>query len=243
MPLDHIPINRGAVGPIECLTDGWRLIKDQYWFFVGISVVGMIIGSLAPLGILLGPCMCGIYYCLMRQEQGKRVEFSMLFKGFDYFIESLIATLLMIIPMFAVIVPVYLVFLVFFLRTMPNQPNVRPDPTAVWGLLGMVGTLFIVVIAISLIVQIVFMFIYPLIVHHGLGGVDAVKLSARAGFANLWGIVGLVLLNALFGLAGVLCCYIGAFFILPIQFASIWVAYRRVFGEEEVVYELPPVVD
>ena len=59
-PFNQIPFKRNAVEPIECIKAGFELIKSQYWLFMGISVVGMIIGSVVPLGILMGPMMCGI---------------------------------------------------------------------------------------------------------------------------------------------------------------------------------------
>src|SRR5947209_9073420 len=98
-----VPFRSRAVRPVDCLTAGWRLIQDQYWLFLGITLVGLIIGSLAPLGILQGPCMCGIFYCLARRDRGRRVSFDMLFKGFDYFVDSLVATLFMIVPIMLLI--------------------------------------------------------------------------------------------------------------------------------------------
>src|SRR6516162_3705074 len=131
MSTGHIEFTRGAIRPFQCLSDGWQLIKDRYWLFLGITVVGVLIGSLAPLGILMGPCMCGIHYCMIRQQEGKSVEFGMLFKGFDYFVQSLIATLIMLIPMMILIIPFYIVFLIVMLKAMPDQRhNPHPDPKA-----------------------------------------------------------------------------------------------------------------
>jgi hypothetical protein len=231
----------GAVRPFECVNGGWQLIKDQYWLFLGITAVGILVGSVAPLGILMGPCMCGIHYCLIRQERRQRVEFAMLFKGFDYFVQSLIATLIMMVPMFILLVPFYIVFFVVMLRTMPDQRhNAHPDPSAALAMLGTMGGLFLAFFLIAMLIGVVFFFVYPLIVDRGLNGVDAVRTSARAAFANFWGILGLTLLNGVLGLLGALCCYVGAFFVLPISLAAVWVAYRRVFPEEVEFAEISP---
>jgi len=80
------------------------------------------------------------------------------------------------------------------------------------------------------------MFGFPLIADRKLSGVDAVKLSIKAGKANFSGILLLLLLNAALGLVGVLACYVGVFFLMPISMASYAVAYRKVFPE------LPPTV-
>jgi uncharacterized membrane protein len=70
--------------------------------------------------------------------------------------------------------------------------------------------------------------------------VDAVKLSIKAGKANFGGILGLLLLNAGLGIVGVLCCYVGVFFIMPVSFASYVIAYRRVFPERSQNFASPP---
>jgi hypothetical protein len=243
MSTGHIEFTRGAIRPFQCLRDGWLLIKDRYWLFLGISVVGVLLGSLGPLGILMGPLMCGIHYCLIRQEQRKRVEFDMLFKGFDYFLQSWIATLIMIVPMIILLVPFYVVFFVVMLKAMPDQRhNAPPDPKALMTLFVTMGGLFLVVVFIAMIVHVVFFFVYPLIVDRRLDGVDAVKVSARAAFANFWGILGLTLLNGILGLLGVMCCYVGTFFVMPISIAAVWVAYRQVFPEEIAIAEIAPDV-
>jgi hypothetical protein len=112
-PIDQIQFKRNAVEPIECIKAGFALIKSQYWLFVGITVVGIIIGSIVPLGILMGPMMCGIYLALFQTRRRQPIEFGTLFKGFDYFGDSLIATLLHLIPVIVIIVPSYIIFFIF----------------------------------------------------------------------------------------------------------------------------------
>src|SRR5438105_3374464 len=90
---------RGAVRPVECLRGGWALIKEEYWLFLGIVFIGMLIGGAAPFGLLTGPMMCGIHLCLLRRIRGRPTDFSMLFEGFQYFGPSFVATLFMIVPM------------------------------------------------------------------------------------------------------------------------------------------------
>jgi len=218
----------GAVHPIECLQSGWQLIKDQYWLIFAITLVGGLIGGLVPL-ILLGPCMCGIFLCLIRKQRGQAITFEMLFKGFDYFVQSLIATLIMMVPVLVIGIPAYLVFIFSILATMPDKPGQHPDAAAMLPMFIGMGVFFIAIFVISALVQIAFFFIYPLIVDHGLTGMEAVKNSARAGFANFWGLLGLVLLNALLTMVGVMCCYVGVFFVIPITMAAQLQAYRQVF--------------
>ena len=65
MTPDNLQFRTGVVKPVECLKEGWALIKDQYWLFLGITVVGMLIGKAVPI-VLLGPMMAGIFLCLLQ---------------------------------------------------------------------------------------------------------------------------------------------------------------------------------
>jgi len=222
----------GVVRPVECLKAGWVLIKDDYWLYFGITVVGVLLASVAPLGILAGPMMCGIYYCLLRRARGQTVKFEMLFRGFDYFVQSLIATLLMMIPMLLIIGPAYIGFFAAMFAAMPKEQGAPPDPGMHSTILGAYGLLILVVLLVSIVINVLFFFTYPLIVDRRLTGVQAVGTSFQAARANFGGVLGLVLLNMLLGLIGSLVCCIGGLFVMPLHFAAIAVAYRAVFPDD-----------
>jgi hypothetical protein len=227
-PFDLPEFRRKAVEPVECIKAGWNLIRSQYWLFVGLSVVGVLIGSVVPFGILLGPMMCGIYLTLFKTRRGQPVDFNDLFKGFDYFGDSLIATLLHMVPVLVIFVPSYIVFYIGLLFMMPR--NAEPDPKALFGFFGLFAVFWIVMVVILIIVSVAFTFAYPLIVDRRLSGLNAVKLSIRAGMANFWQLLGMLLLNGLVSFVGVLFCYVGVFLVLPVTFAAIMTAYEQVFG-------------
>ena len=94
----EIPFRRNAVEPVECIKGGWDFIKNQYWLFLGMTLVAILIGSAVPLGILLGPMMCGLYMSFFKARRGEAIEFGTLFKGFDYFGQSVVAALLHTVP-------------------------------------------------------------------------------------------------------------------------------------------------
>ncbi|HSE16875.1 MAG TPA: hypothetical protein VLB46_07465 [Pyrinomonadaceae bacterium] len=214
---------------MQCLKDGWEIIKNQYWLFVGMTLVAVLIGGAVPLGILLGPMMCGLHMTFFRARRGEMVEFSMLFKGFDYFGQSLIATLLYMVPIVVVVVPAYLLFYVGMFVSMAAQGD-EPNPAAAFGVMGMFMLVWVVVLLLILIISIGFTFTYPLIADRKLSGFDAVKLSFRAALANFWRLLGLMLLTALLNIAGVIACYVGMFLVIPIGYAAIAKAYEQVFG-------------
>src|SRR5713226_86091 len=125
MTPDNIQFRTGVIKPVECVKEAWALIKDQYWLFLGIIFVGVFIGGVVPI-VLIGPMMVGIYICLFRRMRGEPVEFGTLFKGFDYFAQSLIAALIQMIPMVIVLVPFSIIFLVVMMTTMPHG-RATPD--------------------------------------------------------------------------------------------------------------------
>jgi hypothetical protein len=220
--------NRGAVRPVECLRGGWNLIKEQYWLFLGISLTAILIGSAVPMGILLGPMMCGLYLALFKRQRGEQASFELLFKGFDFFADSLIATLIQVVPMLIVLIPTYILSFVFILPTM--KPGRRGEPPDLFPFFTFFIIIFLVIMIISIIIGVLFAFTYPLIVDRRLSGINAVKTSIRAAAGNLGGVLGLMLMMMMLSFVGVLLCYVGALFVMPLHFAAWSVAYRQVFS-------------
>lgn len=240
----QIPFQRNAVEPVQCIKAGWALVKDRYWLFVGMCAVALLISSAVPLGILLGPMMCGLNLALLKQRRREPVEFGDLFKGFEYFGQSVIAALLYIVPIMAIVIPAYFVFYVGMILSLAAQGSSgEPNPAAALGVLVMFSLFVLVLMVIVLIISVGFTFAYPLIVDRKLAGFDAVKLSFRAAMANFWRLLGMMILTGLLGLAGTLLCYVGMFLALPISYAAIDIAYEQVFGLrnlEDMRSDLPP---
>ncbi len=234
-----ISFTRGMVDPMACLKGGWNLVKDQYWLFVAMCLVGMLIGGAVPLGILLGPMICGLYFSFFQKRRGQTIEFGTLFKGFDYFGPSLIATLIHVVPIIIIVVPAYLIFYLGFVVTMIRQGN-EPDPTSIIILFGVFAVFWIVMVLVLIVISIGFTFVYPLIVDRGLSGVEAVKLSFRAAIANFWRLLALSLIGGVLGIVGVVLCYVGIFLVFPITLSAVAIAYEQVFGLGEAASNLPP---
>ncbi len=227
--MNDLSFNRGAVRPIECLQAGWRLIKDDYWLFLGITLVGVLIGRLSS-GILMGPCMCGIYLCMFRREKGEPVTFDNLFQGFNHFVQSLIATLIMMVPMAVILVGFCIAFFAALFLTVPRNPPEQGPP---WLFFAIAAVMLLLLQIGLMLVAGLFLFSYPLIVDRKLSGVEAVKLSFKAVLANLVGVIALLLLDVALTFVGALACYVGAFFVIPITLAGQAVAYRQVFPKVE----------
>jgi hypothetical protein len=225
MQADHLEYQTVPIRPVECLKESKALIGDQYWLFVGITTIGLLIASAVPMNILLGPMMCGIYLCFRDRMNGKRAVFDTLFKGFDYFVETLIATLILMGVTMVVIVPLYIVMVVVILGASQAGDD---------GLPLMMGVVFgatAIIMLFSVLVYVFFIFVYPLILFGRLKAIPAIKTSVRAALANFAGILGLVLLIFLISTVAAMCCYVPAFLVAPILIGSVLMAYRKVFPD------------
>jgi len=176
--------------------------------------------------------MCGIYLCLFALMRGERIEFGLLFKGFDYFVPSLVATLVQLVPVMVILIPAYMILIAsFVLSGAARASRGAPSGSDLGGVVMVAVLVMLLITAVSVAVGLFFAFTYPLVVDRKLSGLDACRVSVRAVLGNLGGMLGLVLLNVALGVVGVLLCYVGALLVMPVGLAANAVAYRRVFGE------------
>src|SRR4029453_3457869 len=118
----------GVIKPVECIKEGWALIKDQYWLFFGLTIVAMLLGSAVPI-ILLGPMMIGLFLCLFEKMGRRPFEFGLLFKGFDHFVAGLIVTAIKVVPVIIIMIPFYVVMVGTMMATMPRDHATPEDMT------------------------------------------------------------------------------------------------------------------
>jgi hypothetical protein len=229
----EIQFNSGVIRPVECFKEAWEIIKSDYWMLFAIFLVGGLIGG-ASMYILLGAMMCGMFYCYLQKIDGKPVAFEGLFKGFSYFVPSLLVTILIVIPIIVLLSAVYAPFIAA--AVMGSKLN----SDELMGLLA--GSLLVDLLmsVIMICIHTLLFFAFPLIVDRNLSAIEAIKTSARAVRQNLGGVVGLILVGALINFIGALACGIGAYFTVPIVFAGNALAYRKVFPAQNPGQAPPP---
>ena len=241
--MSNVEYNRGAIRPVECLKQGWELIKDQYWLFFGITFIGLLIGGAVPPGVLLGPILCGMYICYFRKMKKEPISFELLFKGFDFFAQGAITSVLQTLPGLILWLVCYLPLIV--IRVMSEMPSIerggrKPDPWFLFSTFGLEIVVIFLITFISLAIKMFFTFSYPLIVERNMKAIEAIKTSFNAVLGNLRGMIGLLILQTLLGIVGLLACIIGLYFVLPIYYASDAIAYRQVFPEDHAPINTPP---
>ncbi len=220
---------RVPIRPMDCLSESWSLLSGQYWVFFAISLVGMLLQSFVPMNILTGPMLCGIFIAWFRLMRGEAITFELLFKGFDFFLDSLIATLILVAVALVVMIPCYVLLLVgtglgaFAAQDAPEM--------MVFATVLSISIFLLVSLTVMTVILTLFLFIYPLIVDRKLKAIPALKTSAAAVWANLGGVLGLLGLTSLIATAASLFCIIPIFFVVPWCFGAVGIAYRRVFPE------------
>lgn len=241
--MNPVEFNKGAVNPIQCLSDGYEMLKGNYGSFLGVMIVGglvIILGSCIPLSPLMPPMLCGLYLCALAMMNRQPFNTSTLFKGFEFFLPSFLASLITTIPILvlSIIMQIGLGGLGAVTESLKQNKNPKPEeivPILV-GVFGFIFGIYLLIIVVALVLGTVTIFAYPLIVDRKLGALDALKLSFRAVLGNFFGVVGLMIVGQLIILAGLMFFYIGALFVAPVIFAAWAVAYRRVFPAQTAQY-------
>ena len=212
------------LNPIDLLSESWLLIGDEYPLFLGINVVGLIIGGYTPLAILLGPMMCGIYFCYFRKMEGEPVRFEDLFRGFDCFKDSLIVSLLVLAY------GMVLGLVLFMFAGIGIFGAIAAGDTAGPVLIAALGLLFVFGTVLGLTVSIGLAFAYPLIVDRGLPAMEAISTSFAAVRANLAGVIVLMFVIVVMSMVAAAFCVLPLYLISPITMGASALAYRRVFA-------------
>lgn len=239
---------KGVIDATGCISNAWNLIKPNYGLYLGISLLTLVAISCIPCVnvFLMGPMMGGVYYVALRAMRGEPVEFGMMFKGFEKFVPLMVIGIIQSIPGI-----IYQVLNFSFrlsdigLRAIQGGSGSRdidfyqagePEILLAGGLLVVVIVVSIVLMLFSIAWAITFTFAIPLAMEHNIGPIEAIKLSARASWGNVGGIIVLAILGGLLGFAGALALCIGFLFVVPIIWVAWAFAYRQVFPDL-----LPPV--
>lgn len=247
--MTNIEFQRGAIDAGSCVGNAWELIKRRYWMYVGIAALGFIMSSYLYCisWFLLGPVLAGIYFVALRDMRGEPVDFGMMFKGFEKFVPLMIIGLLQSIPQ--VITQILSLTLNIGQLLIPKGRNgdiqffQRSDPNfaIAGGFFAIIMIVFLAIFLFSILWYLVFLFAVPLVMEYDLAPMDAIKLSAKAGFANVGGLIVLAIFLGLIMLLGFIMICFGIFFVsLPIMYVANAFAYRQVFPWIEQNYNLNP---
>ena len=223
----------GVIKPVECVKEGFELIKRDYWLLFAIALVGGLIGGFT-MYILAGAMICGIFISYLNAIDGKPVVFDDLWKGMNFFGPGLAVILIIIVPAFAYYIFVYITLIAAMFG------GAAAGEAGLVGALVVVGLIDMVVLIAMVSFHTLLTFSFPLMVDRNLGAIDAMKTSARAVWQNLGGVAGLVVVNFALMFVGYLALCVGMYFVIPVMIAGNVVAYRRVFPPLEMRTNMNP---
>ena len=223
--MDPVNLERIEIKPIELLKEAKEMLGDQYWLFVAMTFIALVIGGALPFGILMGPMMCGLFLCLMEQRKKGVADFGTLFKGFEYFAESLIATLIMMAIVMVIVTPVILLFVAGMVM---GGVMLGDDGGPVLMVVSM-AIFYPLLFLVSFLAQLPFLFVYPLIVGHGLKAVPAITTSWAGVKLNFMPLAIMLFVFSVLSILAALMCILPVYLLAPLTMGAMYLAYTRIF--------------
>lgn len=187
----------------EWMEKGFELYKANIVLLIITSFIAVVL-SVATFGVLAGPMAVGLYLIILALLDKKGMEPAVgdIFKGFSYFLNSVLFILLwFVITIVGMIV----------LNVVPFIGNLA-------------GSLF------AFAVQVLLMFALFLIGDRKMDFWPASMESINTVMTNFWPFCGLYFISSLIGGLGIIAFGIGIIVTIPIAACIIAVAYRDVFG-------------
>jgi hypothetical protein len=183
----------------DCFGRAWELLKRDFWFLLGASIVAGLIGAggfIPYLGVVAslivgGPMMGGLSALYLKKIRGQAATFGDIFLGFG--------------PSFGSLLGAYLVCML------------------------LTGIGFILCIIPGIYLAVSWVFTIPLIIDKNMGFWEAMELSRKVVGKHWWKMFGFIVVLALLGIAGLLVCLVGVFVACAIGQIALLYAYEDIF--------------
>jgi len=210
----------GVMGEVDLggyISKAWKLVTaDLVLFVVGYLIVSAIIlGSLiviiGPL-FVAGPLGIGFIRVVQKRMDGEPAAIGDIFAGFQQFSRGLVFVLLLVLIGLAVAIPLMIV--AFVLSWIPC--------------LGQIVT-FALQIAVSLALQTVLFFAWPLVALSQDTPMDCIKKSITFALAHFWPLLVVAFVTGLISGAGMIACGVGVLFTAPLAIGISLVAYKEFY--------------
>ncbi|HAM72490.1 MAG TPA: hypothetical protein DCM86_12685 [Verrucomicrobiales bacterium] len=222
----------GSIDAMGCLSNGWRVFKNQVGLLLGGLVVAylcMMAGGAIPMigpciGLVInGPLMAGMWIVFVRAVRGEDTSIGDVFSGFSshwwpLVLVNLLTGLLSVLPF----IPAGAMLLV---KVMMNHgAQLQPSDWVLPGILALVALPFAMYLGVA------WVFALPLVMDRGYGPWEAMNASRRIINRHLGAVLLLALLSILLFAGGVVLLCVGILFTAPVTL-SMWASfYEEVCG-------------
>ena len=215
----------GQIKPIAVFKEAWTLMKPRFVIVWATVVIGMVVSSTV---LLMGPMMVGMFMCLIDAVDGKPASLEKLFKGFSRWKAGVVIAAFAMIPVLAFVTLAVVSYVPTVMASLGG--TVIPPEQLLTMILGILAVEFVVGILMT-IIHTFMIFSFPLVADRNLGGIAALKLSAKAVWANKKGVGGVFGIGILVAIGGYLLFCVGIYLAVPVIMMATTVAYRKVFPQ------------
>jgi hypothetical protein len=220
--IDDLIENGYALRVSDYISGGFQMVKDNLGLFVGYTLITFIINGFAavvPFGALAvsAPLTAGFFLAANKINNGYELEFADFFKGFDYFGQLVVYSLIFILLFAALAVPSGL--LVFSMIAF----DFNEGPAILFGLIFGLAILAVVIyLAVS------YMWAPHLILFARKKAWESMETSRNIIKQDFWNFVGFGLLLGLINIAGFLCFGVGLLYTIPASACALYLAFEDV---------------
>lgn len=220
--IDDLIENGFSLRVSEYISGGFQMVKDNAGLFVGFTLLTLIINSIAgivPFGAIAvsTPLAAGFFLAANKLNKGDQLDLSDFFKGFEYFGQLVVYTVLLVLLFAALAIPVGL--FIFTMIAFDFGGEGAFFLVFMFGLAVFMGAAYM---AIS------FMWAPHLIVFANKKAWESMEISHRIIKKDFWNFAGFGLLLGLINLAGLLCFGLGLLFTIPASACALYLAFEDV---------------
>jgi len=224
----------------EVLSFGWRTMKDNLGFFVGVGIILFLISSLGQIfgyviqqySGIISPLLAlllllvtliieiivaiGLIKITLSFCDERKPKLSMLFDAWGCFWKYLVAGFLYGLIIMAA--PAACILLLIFPSAAMSIPYFMP-PLFIMGF----------ILAVTLVIK--FSLCFYFVIDKGLGPINALRASSRTTMDTKWSLFVFGILCSLINLLGVLCFGIGLFVTFPTIMVAMTLVYRQLSAQ------------
>lgn len=238
-----VPAERG----VTWLTEGWRLFMRQPGLLVGMTLIMLLMFAAVSQVPLLGAAAlimivvlaAGMYHTLDHMQHGQEVAFDILFSGFRERTQPLLILGLLLLGA-EIVIAVTLAIVMsgtvigsVMMSGMLSRGEMSPAMmvSVIQG--GIVALMLALLLSLPLFMA--YTFAIPLVCFSRREPVAALKASFFAVAANWAPFLVFGLIYSVLALLATIPLMLGWLVLLPLTFASSYIAYREVFAEGAAV--------
>jgi uncharacterized membrane protein len=208
----------------DVLEYGWRVMKTNFWFFVGVGIALLIVTFL--------PAIARIVVVRLDLPIAYNITATLLLRVLGWVVGVVLGIGLIKIA------------LSFCDEQRPEFGTLFAARGCFWRYMGtmilytlIIWAGFILLIVPGIIWSIKFCFCYYFVVDKGLGPIEALKASSRTTMGVKWELFGFGILCFFINILGLLCLVVGIFAAFPVVIVANALIYRQLLAQTDDLAE------